>query len=318
MQRRQFITLLGGAAAVMPLTSYAQQTTIPRIGVLLFAGSEIMGPFPQALRDLGYVEGKTIRIETRSAEGKADRLPELVAELIGSKVDIIVASLTPAVVAAKNATRNIPIIMAPAGDPVGLGLIATLARPGGNITGISAAGAELAAKSLELVPEIVPGARRAGVLGNANDPFTKSFLESIQRAAPAVPLELQTIVINGIDELDGAFAAMVREHADAVVVQPSLPLKLTVDLALKYRLPSLSLLKSDAQAGRLASYSGAATDLGRQIAAYVDNILKGAKPADLPVQQPTRFEITINLRTAKALGLTISPTLLARADDVIE
>jgi putative ABC transport system substrate-binding protein len=317
LKRREFITLLGGAAAALPPVARAQQTTMPCVGILLFAGST-MGPFPQALRELGYVEGKSIRIETRSAEGKADRLPGLVAELIASKVDIIVASLTPAVVAAKNATRDIPIIMAPAGDPLALGLVASLARPGGNITGVSAAGPELAAKSLELIPEIVPGARRAGVLGNANDPFTKAFLESIQKAAPAVPLELQTIVVHGSDELDGAFAALAREHADAAIVQPSLPLKLTVDLALKYRLPSLSILKSDAEAGCLASYSGAAADLGRQIAAYVDKILKGARPADLPVQQPTRFEITINLKTAKALGLTISPTLLARADEVIE
>jgi putative ABC transport system substrate-binding protein len=318
MRRRKFITLLGGAVAVLPLTSRAQQRTIPRIGVLLFAGPEHMGPFSQALRDLGYVEGKNIQIETRSAEGKADRLPGLVAELIASKIDIIVASLTPAVVAAKNATRDIPIVMAPAGDPLSLGLVASLARPGGNITGISAAAAELAAKSLELIPEIVPGARRAGILANAHDPFTKPFLEALQKARPAVPLELQTIVIQGSDELDGAYAALVREHADAVVVQPSLPLNLTVALALKYRLPSLSILKSDAQAGCLATYSGSAAELGLQIAGYVDKILKGAKPADLPVQQPTRFEITINLRTAKALGLTLSPALLARADDVIE
>jgi putative ABC transport system substrate-binding protein len=318
MRRRKFITLLGGAVAVLPLTSRAQQRTIPRIGVLLFAGPEHMGPFSQALRDLGYVEGKNIQIETRSAEGNADRLPGLVAELIASKVDIIVASLTPAAVAAKNATRDIPIVMAPAGDPLAIGLVASLARPGGNITGISAAAAELAAKSLELIPEIVPGARRAGILANAHDPFTKPFLEALQKARPAVPLELQTIVIQGSDELDGAYAALVREHADAVVVQPSLPVNLTVALALKYRLPSLSILKSDAQAGCLATYSGSAAELGLQIAGYVDKILKGAKPADLPVQQPTRFEITINLRTAKALGLTLSPALLARADDVIE
>ena len=164
----------------------------------------------------------------------------------------------------------------------------------------------------------MPGARRAGILANANDPFTKPYLEAIQKAHSAVPLELQTIVVHGSDELDGAYAAMVREHADAIVVQPSLPVKLTVDLALKYRLPSLSILKSDVQAGCLASYSGSAAELGLQIAAYVDKILKGAKPADLPVQQPTRFEITINLRTAKAIGLTISPALLSRADEVIE
>ena len=304
--------------AVLPLASRAQQTTIPRIGVLQFAGPEHMGPFAQALRDLGYVEGKTIQFETRSAEGKADRLPGLVAELIASKVNIIVASLTPAVVAAKNATRDIPIVMAPAGDALGMGLVASLARPGGNLTGFSAAGAELAAKNLELIPDIVPGARRAGILANANDPFTKPYLEAIQKAHSSVPLELQIIVVHGSDELDGAYAAMVREHADAIVVQPSLPVKLTVDLALKYRLPSLSILKSDVQAGCLASYSASAAELGVQIAAYVDKILKGAKPADLPVQQPTRFEITINLRTAKAIGLTISPALLSRADEVIE
>jgi putative ABC transport system substrate-binding protein len=318
MRRRELIRFLGGAVAALPLASRAQQTAIPRIGVLQFAGPEHMGPFAQALRDLGYVEGKTIQFETRSAEGKADRLPGLVAELIASKVNIIVASLTPAVVAAKNATRDIPVVMAPAGDPLGMGLVASLARPGGNLTGISAAGAELAAKSLELIPDIVPGARRAGILANANDPFTTSYLEAIQNARSAVPLELQTIVVHGSDELDGAYAAMVREHADAIVVQPSLPVKLTVDLALKYRLPSLSILKSDVQAGCLASYSGSAAELGLQIAAYVDKILKGAKPADLPVQQPTRFEITINLRTAKAIGLTISPALLTRADEVIE
>jgi putative ABC transport system substrate-binding protein len=318
MRRREFIRVLGGAAAVMPLASRAQRMTIPRVGILLFAGPELMGPFPQALRDLGYVEGKTIQIETRSAEGRAERLPGLVGELIGSKVDIIVASLTPAVVAAKNATSDIPIVMAPAGDPIGMGLVASFARPGGNITGVSANAAALAAKSLELIPEFVPGARRAGVLGNANDPFTQPFLESIQKAGPSVPLEIQTIVIRGSDEVDSAFAAMVREHADGVVVQPSLPLQMTVDAALKFRLPSLSLLKSDAQAGRLASYSPNAAEMSRQIAGYVDKILKGTKPADLPVQQPTTFEITINLRTAKAIGLTISPTLLARADEVIE
>ena len=177
MKRREFITLLGGAAAVMPLTSRAQQMTIPRIGILLFAGPDLWGRFHKRFAILAISKAKNIQIETRSAEGKAERLPGLVGELIGSKIDIIVASLTPAVVAAKNATRDIPIVMAPAGDPIGMGLVASFARPGGNITGVSANAAALAAKSLELIPEIVPGARRAGVLGNANDPFTKPFLE---------------------------------------------------------------------------------------------------------------------------------------------
>ena len=291
---------------------------MPRVGVLLVAGPELMGPYREALRDLGYVEGKNIQIEVRSAQGQGSHLPELAAELVRSKVDIIVASQTPAIIAAKNATRDIPIVMAPAGDPVATGFIATLARPGGNITGLDAAGAAAAAKCLELVPEIMPGARRVAVLGNASDPFVKPFLEHLEKGAATVRLEIQPIMVRGGEELEGAFATMARERSEAVVVQPSLPLKPTVDLALKYRLPSFSQQKSDAQAVRLASYSAGFAERGRQIASYVDTILKGTKPADLPVQQPTRFELVINLKTAKAIGLTISPTLLARADEVIE
>ena len=317
MRRREFIALIGVAVA-WPRAAPAQQTKMPRIGVLLVAGSEVLGPFQQALRDLGYIEGKTIQIDMRSAEGRANLLPELAAELVRSKVDVIVASQTPAIMAAKNATRDIPIVMAPAGDPLALGFIASLARPGGNITGLSAANDELAAKSLELVREIIPTARRVGVLGNASDPFVKSFLEHIQQAAPMVRLEVQPIMVRGDEELEGAFAAMARERSDAVVVQSSLPVKLTVDLALKYRLPSVSAQTSDARAGRLATYSASFAERSRQIAGYVDNILKGAKPSDLPVQQPTKFELVINLKTAKTIGIVISTSLLARADEVIE
>ena len=210
MRRRVFITLLGGAAA-WPHAARAQQTKIPRIGVLLVAGSEILGPFQQALRDLGYIEGKTIRIDMRTAEGRANLLPELAAELVRSKVDVIVASQTPAIMAAKNATRDIPIVMAPAGDPLALGFIASLARPGGNITGLSAANDELAAKSLEVIREIIPTARRVGVLGNASDPFVKSFLEHIQQAAPIVRLEVQPTM----------FAAMTSWKAPSQQWRPS-------------------------------------------------------------------------------------------------
>jgi len=317
MRRREFIALIGVAVA-WPRAARAQQTKMPRIGVLLVAGSEVLGPFQQALRDLGYVEGKTIQIDMRSAEGRANLLPDLAAELVRSKVDVIVASQTPAIMAAKNATRDIPIVMAPAGDPLALGFIASLARPGGNITGLSAANDELAAKSLELIREIIPTARRVGILGNAGDPFVKSFLEHIQQAAPTVRLEVQPIMIRSDDELESAFAAMARERSDAVVVQSSLPVKLTVDLALKYRLPSLSAQTSDARAGRLATYSASFAERSRQIAGYVDKILKGAKPSDLPVQQPTKFELVINLKTAKTIGIVISTSLLARADEVIE
>ena len=318
MRRREFISLSVGASVGWSLAARAQQAKMPRIGILLVAGSEVLGPFQQALRDLGYIEGKTIQIDMRSAEGSANLLPELAAELVRSQVDVIVASQTPAIMAAKNATRDIPIVMAPAGDPIALGFIASLARPGGNITGLSATNDELAAKSLELILEIIPAARRVGVLGNASDPFVKSFLEHIQQAAPMVRLDIQPIIIRGEDELEDAFAAMARERSDAIVVQSSLPVKLTVDLALKYRLPSFSAQTSDAHAGRLATYSASFAERSRQIAGYVDNILKGAKPSDLPVQQPTKFELVINLKTAKTLGMVISTSLLTRADEVVE
>jgi putative ABC transport system substrate-binding protein len=317
MRRREFIALFGGAAAGWPLVTRAQQR-VPRIGILLVSGPEFMGPYREALRDLGYVEGRTIQFEVRSAEGNADRLPGLAAELVRSKVDIIVASVTPAVTAARNATRDIPIVMAPAGDPIATGLIASLARPGGNITGLSGTSAELAAKNLELIREVLPAARRVGVLGNASDPFLKPFLEHIQKGAQTVRFDIQPIMVRGNDELDGAFAAMAQERADAVIAQGNLPVQSVVDLALKHRLPAFSNQKFQAQAGILVSYSASFAERGRLIAFYVDKILKGAKPADLPVQQPSRFELVINLKTANALGLTIPPMMLGRADEVIE
>jgi putative ABC transport system substrate-binding protein len=319
VKRREFIAFAGGAvAASWPLTARAQQLVTPRIAVLLIAGPELMGPYREALRDLGYAEGKNIRIEVRSAEGQANRLPELASDIVRGKVDIIVASQAPAIAAAKSATSDIPIVMAPGGDPIALGFIASLARPGGNITGVATLTSELAAKSLELIPEFLPAARRLGFLGNANDPFVKPLLEQIQKSAPALRLEVRPILVRSGDDLEGAFATMAGERADAVVVQPSLPVKLTADLALKYRLPSLCAAITAVPAGHLLAYTASDAERGRQIAGYVDQLLKGAKPADLPVQQPTKFQIAINLATAKALGLEIAPTLLARADEVIE
>jgi putative ABC transport system substrate-binding protein len=317
MRRREFITLLGGATA-WPLAARAQQAErVRRVGVLCVRGPEPLGPFREALGDLGYVEGKNIQIEVRSAQGQDARLAELAAELVRSRVDVIVAVQTPAAHAAKNATRDIPIVVM-AGDPIATGLISNLARPDGNLTGLSATAAEAAAKSLELIAEIKPGARRVGVLGNADDQFMKPFFEQIQRGAPSVRLEVHQIIVRSSDELNGAFAAIARNRADAIVIQGSLPVKLTVELALKYRLPSLSTQKSAVQAGILMSYSASFAERSRAIADYVDKILKGAKPADLPVRQPTRYELAINLQTAKALGLEVPPTLLARADEVIE
>ena len=317
MRRREFITLLGSAAAGLPLAAHAQPR-VPRIGILMTSDRELLGPFREAFRELGYIEGQTIQFELHEARGRIDRLVGMAEELVRSKVDIIVASQTPAVIAAKNATRDIPIVMGPAGDPIATGLITNLARPEGNVTGLSATSAELAAKNLELIREILPGARRVGVVGNATDPFVKPFLEQIQNGARMMRLDIHEVLVRANQELDGAFAAIAQERSDAVIIQGSLPPQLTVDSALKYRLPALSNQKSLAEAGALTSYSASFAERARGIASYVDKILKGAKPADLPVQQPTKFELVINLKTAKALGLAIPPTMLTRADKVIE
>jgi putative tryptophan/tyrosine transport system substrate-binding protein len=317
MKRRAFVGLIGGSAA-WPFTAWAQQSDrMRRIGVLLVSGPEPIGPYREALGDLGYFEGKNIQIEVRSAQDQDTRLPELAAELVRSGVDVIIAVQTPAAHAAKNATHDIPIVVM-AGDPIATGLISNLARPGGNLTGLSATAAEAGAKSLELIAEIIPGARLVGILGNADDPFMKPFFEQIERAAADVRLEVHQTAVRGSDELNVAFAAIARERADAVIIQGSLPVNLAVELALKYQLPSLSTQKSAVQAGILMSYSASLVERGRMIASYVDKILKGAKPADLPVQQPNLYELAINLKTAKLLGLAVPSSLLARADEVIE
>jgi putative ABC transport system substrate-binding protein len=242
----------------------------------------------------------------------------MAAELVRNKVDIIVASQTPAVVAAKNATRDIPIVMGAAGDPIATGLITNLARPEANVTGLSATSAELAAKNLEIIRDILPAARRVGVVGNATDPFVKPFLEQIESGARMMRMEIHAVLVRGNDELEGAMARIAMERADAVIIQGSLLSGLTVESAFKHGLPSFSNQKSVVVAGALASYSASNAERARGIASYVDRILKGAKPGDLPVQQPSIFELVINLKTAKALGLTIPPTLLSRADEVIE
>jgi putative ABC transport system substrate-binding protein len=316
MRRREFIIGLTGNIA-LPLAVSAQQR-MHRVGVLLVTGPQVMGPYRESLSDLGYIEGKTIEFEVRSASGQVSRLPELAAELVRSKVDVIVAALTPAITAARRTTSDIPIVMAPAGDPVGTGLISSLARPGGNITGLSGTAAEASAKNLELIREFVPGARRVGVVINVNDPFSKPFLDQIHEGAKATGFEVHHISVRGSDELEVAYAALARERPDAVIFQGSLPIPPQVNLALKYRLPSLTNQTNVAHAGALVGYGASVEERGRDIAKYVDRILKGAKPAELPVEQPTKFDLVINLKTAKALGLIVSPMLLARANEVIE
>jgi putative ABC transport system substrate-binding protein len=316
MRRRTFISLLGAAA--WPLTARSQQAK-HRIGVLLVGNQEpFWSQFREGLRALGYIDGQNIQIELRSAGGKLNILPDLAADLVRLKVDVLVASETPAVGAAKQATGDIPIVMAPSGDPLRTGQIASLAKPGGNITGLSAATAELAGKSLDFIREVLPSARRIAVLADPANAFTKPFLEQIQLAARALKMEVQPHLVRAADEFDSAFAEMAKQGADAVIVQPTLPRQRAVDLALKYRMPSVSGNRAFADAGGLLTYAASLADRYREAAGYVDKILKGRAPGDLPVQQPTRFELVINLRTARAIGITMPPSLLRQADDVIE
>jgi putative ABC transport system substrate-binding protein len=320
MRRREFLTF-ASVAVLSPLASAAQQPKVPTIGALVIGNTdpeEFWRVFRQGLRDLGYVEGQNIRFEFRSAEGQANRLPELAAELVRLKVDVIVTWFTPPTQAAKQATRQIPIVMADAGDPVGMGLVASLARPGGNVTGIAGMTAELSGKCIELIREMLPAARRVTALANATDPFSKPFLEQVQLGGEATGTTINPIKISSREEFEAAFAAMEKERPDAVIVQPSLPSKRAAELALKHRVPAVSVPRRFAEEGGLMSYSPRIADLYRKAAVYVDKILKGAQPADLPLEQPTIFELVINLKTAKALGLTVPPIFLARADELIE
>ena len=272
----------------------------------------------EGLRKLGYVEGKNVRFEFRSADGKPDRLDGLADELVRLNVDLIVVRLTPAAFAARKATTTLPIIMASVADPVGTGLVASLSRPGGNITGLSGTTAELGAKILELIREMMPTAQRAGVLVNATDPFSKTFVEQVERGGRSLGIAIQPHIVEGPAGFEVAIEAMVGERADAIIVQPSLPFKTAIDLALKHKLISICPFRSFSDAGGLMSYSANENDIYRNVAMYVDRVLKGAKPSELPVLQPTRYELVINLKTAEALGIVVPPAFLARADEVIE
>jgi putative ABC transport system substrate-binding protein len=307
------------AAVACSAGARGQTTKAPTIGILAPANPEpFKSVFGEALRGLGYVEGRNIRIEFRSAEGNPRLLAPLAAELVGLGVDVLVAWQTPAVTAAKQATSTIPIVMAGAGDPVATGFVASLARPGGNITGLTGATSQVSTKTIELIRELVPPARRIAVLANSADSFTKPYLEHMQQAARTLGMEFQPLLVRDAEEFDSAFAAMRREQADAVIVQPSLPRRPAIDLALRHRLPALSQNLTFVAQGGLASYAADNVEMWRKSAAYVDKILKGAKPADLPVEQATKFDLVVNLKTARTLGVTVPQSILLRADDVIE
>jgi putative ABC transport system substrate-binding protein len=327
MDRRVFIGSLAGGLLATPLAVEAQSAgKVPRIGYVGTRTPSDFGldAFRQGLGELGWVENRNIVIEYRFAEGRLDRLPDLAAELIRLKVDILVTHSTPGAVAGKNATDTIPIVMIAVGDPVGLGLIASLARPAGNATGLSFSivGLEMIGKQLELLKETVPRIRRVAILSNAANPTKPLAIRDVNVAARSLGVQLQLLETRGPNEFDSAFATMAQERVGALLVVADSIFVFhrtrLADLAARSRLPAVYGWREHVEAGGLMSYGPSLRDLFRRAATYVDRILKGAKPGDLPIEQPTKFELIINLKTAKALGLTIPQSLLQRADQVIE
>lgn len=320
MRRREFIAMAGASAvSSLPYPVLAQQRPY-FVAVLLGTRDNptYLATFQAEMERMGYAVGRNLRIEFRSGSSTDGSLPAMAQELAALKPDIIVASLTPAVAAAQKATREIPIVMSGAGDPVATGLVASLAHPGGNTTGLTGVAAQLAAKNVELLRELLPNAKRLSVLGNTKDTFTETFLSQVELAAKQQRFDCSRIMIDSEDQLDAAFESMRGNATDAVVVQPTLSIRKATSLALAARLPSASPIVNFVRDGGLVSYSGRISEQFRLIAQYVDKILKGAKPADLPVQIPTQFDLRLNVRTAKAIGVEIPPSVLLRADEVIE
>lgn len=325
MNRRAFISHWAVAAVLSPVAAHAQTAAKPRrVGVLMTttpsAAAHVVEAFADGLKALGHVEGKDVVIEYRWAEGRPERLAEMAADLVRHKMDVIVASSQAPTLAAKRATTTIPIVMVNTTDPVGAGLVASLARPGGNVTGLSEQlTSEIRAKQLQLLKETLPRVARVAVL---HSPATTVGLREYEAAGQMLGLRVQLVGVRGRDDLGSAFAAMVRDRSDALLVPGDTFLfterQRVAELAREHRLPGIYSLREFTEAGGLMSYSARSTEQFRRAAAYVDKILRGARPATLPVEPPSHYELVINLGTAKALGLTIPPSLLARADRVIE
>jgi putative ABC transport system substrate-binding protein len=325
MTRRQFITLLSGAAA-WPVAARAQQhPKVRRIGMLETISAELnaenLGAFRQGLRDLGYVDGQNVVLDYRSADGDATRFPNLAAALVRLNVDLIMTKGTPAALAAKNATSTIPVIMSGSGAPVELGLVESLNRPGSNVTGLSGFTPDLDAKRMELLKEVVPAATAITAFLNMSNPISPAQLKQMETAAPSLGLRFHFFNVQKIEDIQRAFDEVSKTGGVIIISLDAVTQahrKFIVELAAKNRVPAIYSAREFIDAGGLMFYGVNFPDLYRRAASYADKIFKGAKPADLPVEQPTKFELVINLKTAKALGLDVSPLLLARADDVIE
>src|SRR5215472_21301 len=320
LKRRDFITLLGGAAA-WPLAARAQQSAkIPRIGII--DDSPIWNAFRHGLRDLGYLEGGNIAFDYAYGDGVPERLAEAAAALVRRPVDVIATYATPASFAAKQATTTIPIVMISIGDPVGVGLVPSLARPGGNITGNTILGPDVGAKRLQILKEAIPTISRVAFLWNPDNASNVLQFQEVQAAAPALGVTVISVSVSPRIEFEAAFAAMMKERPDAFAMTAEpfhlLHIAWIIEFMAKTRLPAVYQLSENVRAGGLMSYGASQPDLFRRAAGYVHKILQGAKPADLPVEQPVKFELAVNLKTAKALGLELTPTFIARADEVIE
>jgi putative tryptophan/tyrosine transport system substrate-binding protein len=327
IDRRTFLASTGAVLLAAPLAAQAQQAgKVYRIGMLETISTALnaanLDAFRQGLRELGYIEGQNVVIEYRSADGRQERFPDLATELVRLKVDLIVTRGTPAALAAKNATGTIPVVIAGAGDPVGSGIVASLARPGGNVTGLSAFNVEIYAKRVELLRELVPRLTRIAGLFNMSNPVIPLQWKEAERAARSLGMQPQLLDVRNPEDLGRAFDAATRQRADALVVGLDALTqangRLIVDLAAKHRLPAIYGSEEFVHAGGLITYTVNFPHQYYRAATYVDRILKGAKPADLPVEQPTKFELVINIKTAKSLGLAIPPSLLGRADEVIQ
>jgi ABC-type uncharacterized transport system substrate-binding protein len=321
IRRREFLTLLGGAAIAWPVVARAQQQTkLPRVGII--DDAPIWNHFRQGLRDLGYVEGQTIAFEYRMAEGEPERLAAAATELAHVPVDVIAAYGTAPARAAKSITTSLPIVAISVGDPVRAGLVASLARPGGNVTGNTVLGPDIGAKRTQLLKEVIPTVSRVAFLWNPDNASHVAYREELRAAAPALGVQMIFVRVGSSDEFDSAFAAMMQERPDAFTMTGDpfhqLHVAWIIDFLAKNRLPAMYQLRENVLAGGLMSYGASQPDLFRRAAGYVHRILQGTKPADLPVEQPVKFDLVVNLRTAKALGLTIPETFLLRTDEVIE
>jgi len=326
IRRREFITLLGGAAAVWPLAARAQQQPLPVIGFLNSSSADgyapHVGAFRRGLKQAGYVEGENVAVEYRWANGQYNRLPELVNDLVKRQVAVIAATGTPANVAAKSATATIPVVFTAGSDPVQLGLVTSLSRPGGNVTGVTQLTGEVAPKRVEVAHELVPSAKLIGLLVNPQNPSAATLTNASQQAATILGLELDVVHASTEAEVDAAFRTLAAKQVGAVVVVTDAffngTVQLLATLSMRHALPTVYQYHQFIEAGGLISYGGSITESYRLAGVYVGRILKGERPADLPVQQSTTVELIINLKTARALGIEVPPTLLARADEVIE